>query len=190
MSPKSGTFHGENGKSGHFPTKDYLVVLEQSSSMVPKHHPGLCTPEKHQVWSLNIALGCAHQEGSITPVHGLQAEKWVCLSSYISSGMFLSILTQMVDVQAKLVQTIVFDLLAKKNIQKVKSRVLLQTDLCHFCLSGKQHQGMNLHPSRGALTGNTQGAKGSSKKPQKRRRESERDEDEAAEEACLRPVGA
>lgn len=87
------------------------------------------------------------------------------------------------DVQAKLVQTIVFDLLAKKNIQKVKSRVLLQTDLCHFCLSGKQHQGMSLHPSRGTLTGNTQGAKGSSKKPQKRRRESERDEDGAAEEA-------
>ena len=104
----------------------------------------------------------------------------------------MSILTQMVDVQAKLVQTIVFDLLAKKNIQKVKSRVLLQTDLCHFCLSGKQHQRMNLHPSRGALTGNTQGAKGSSKKPQTRRRESEGDEDEAAEEArpCPCPVGA
>lgn len=61
MSPKSGTFHGENGKSCHFPTKDYLVVLNSHQVWSLSITLGCRTPQDHQVWSLSITLGCRTQ---------------------------------------------------------------------------------------------------------------------------------
>lgn len=96
----------------------------------------------------------------------------------------------MVDIHGKLAQTIIFDMLAKKDIQEVKSE-LFNRQICAIFLIWEAAPGMGPagHLLRGVFTGDN---------PESHGRQQEgaegrvwpRAEGESAEEACLGPLGA